>query len=130
VPYSDSPPNKSQSAPILIKIRCTLTCFGPAQSLDALGWGSLLTVLGVYSKILQTHCTLKAFASHSHVSLISISLVSHPRSHLILISVASASPSSRSHRILISLSSRAHLTLLSLSTCDSSEVVQDFVHQP
>jgi hypothetical protein len=37
---------------------------------------------------------------------------------------------SHSHRILISLPSRAHFTLLSLSTCDSSKVVQDFVHQP
>jgi hypothetical protein len=37
---------------------------------------------------------------------------------------------SHSHLTLISRASRSHPTLLSLSTCDSSKVVQDFVHQP
>jgi hypothetical protein len=39
VPYSESPRNKSVSAPILINIGLNLTCFGPGQSFDLLGWG-------------------------------------------------------------------------------------------
>jgi hypothetical protein len=35
-PYSESPRNKSQIAPILIKIVRNLTCFGLVQSFDVL----------------------------------------------------------------------------------------------
>jgi hypothetical protein len=40
VPYSESPRKTPQSAPILIKIGRNLTCFGPVQRFDLLGWGS------------------------------------------------------------------------------------------
>jgi hypothetical protein len=51
VPYSESPRNKTQIAPILINIGCNLTCFGPVQSFDLLGWGShVLRVLSNNSK--------------------------------------------------------------------------------
>jgi hypothetical protein len=36
VPCSESPRNKSQIAPILIKRGCNLTCFGPVQSFNVL----------------------------------------------------------------------------------------------
>jgi hypothetical protein len=46
------------------------------------------------------------------------------------VGVRSLSSGSHSHLILISRASHSHPTLLSLSTCVSSKVVQDFVHQP
>jgi hypothetical protein len=50
VPYSESPRKKAQSAPIcFINIGCNLTCFGPVQRFDLLGWGS--HVLRVLSTI-------------------------------------------------------------------------------
>jgi hypothetical protein len=36
VPYSESRRKKAQIAPILVKIGCNLTCFGPVQSFDVL----------------------------------------------------------------------------------------------
>jgi hypothetical protein len=36
VPYSESLRTNAQIAPILIKIGCDLTCFGPVQSFDVL----------------------------------------------------------------------------------------------
>jgi hypothetical protein len=55
--YSESPRKKAQSALILINIGCDLTCFGPVQSFDLLGWGS--HILRVLSQI-----TPKKVGSH------------------------------------------------------------------
>jgi hypothetical protein len=46
------------------------------------------------------------------------------------VGVQSLSLGSHSHLTLISRASPSHPALLSLATCDSSKVVQDFVHQP
>jgi hypothetical protein len=40
MPYSESPRTIFQSGPILIKIGCNLTCFGPVQSFYIVGWGT------------------------------------------------------------------------------------------
>jgi hypothetical protein len=44
MPYSESPRKICQSGPILIKIRCNLTCFRPVQSLDVLGWCKISSI--------------------------------------------------------------------------------------
>jgi hypothetical protein len=109
MPYSESLRTIFQSGPNLINIGWNLTCFGPIQSLEVLGWRSSLQSLGCSQKLL-TNCTLKAFVSYSHVSLI---LAPHPRSHFIIISIAF---SSRSHLTLIAFSFHSHLARISLSS--------------
>jgi hypothetical protein len=89
VPYSESPRNIVQSGPILIKIKCNLTCFRPVQNFDLLGWGFMsfgcsqkwlkkvgIHVLRVLSKITQTSgspiLVLGVISSHSHLARISL----------------------------------------------------------
>jgi hypothetical protein len=62
VPYSESLRKKAQGAPILVKIGCNLTCFGPVQSFDVLilkkeRWGShVLRVLSKNKKMVGDAC--------------------------------------------------------------------------
>jgi hypothetical protein len=92
VPYSESPRNKSQSGPIHINIQRNLTCFRPVQSCDLLGCGSMS--LGYSQKLLKK-------------------VGVHVLGVLSKITQTSGGPALV---LLISLSSRAHLTPIPLSS--------------
>jgi hypothetical protein len=96
VPYPESPRNIFQSGPILIKIRCNLTCFRQVQSFDLLGWGSMSS--GCFQKILKK------------VGVHVLRVVSKKYSN------KWGSNPCPWGRILISLSSRTHLTPIPLSS--------------
>jgi hypothetical protein len=73
MPYSKSPRNKSQSAAILINIRCDLTCFGPVQSFDFLGLGTTPYRPSPPTPLVQTFDnfdSLHQLLSHSHIAII------------------------------------------------------------
>jgi hypothetical protein len=96
----------------LYNIRRNLNCFRPVRSCDLLGWGSMS--LGA----LKNHSKRRGSMSRGCFQQL-----------LKQVGVQSLFLGSHSHLTLISRASHSHPTLLSLSTCDSSKVVQDFVHQ-
>jgi hypothetical protein len=102
VPYSEYPRNRSQSGPILINIRCNLTCFGPVQSVDLLGWGSMSSG--------SSHTLLKKVGVHV---LTVLSKITQTGGGTVLV-------------LEVAFLSHSHLARISLP----SHVVQDFVHQP
>jgi hypothetical protein len=97
--------NKSQSGPILFKIRCNLTCFGPVQSFDVLGWGSTLySPWGARKNYSQI-----ALSNHSRLTHMSAASQSHAHVILALILFISIASASRSDLALITFSSHSHL---------------------